>query len=207
VQRFSPRTRPGEPIVLREVWNGRVWAAYPAIAVEDRDDLFVNHVPRGVTIARAVADDGSVLRIPADRWSLERTVWAPWRILAFSFPSERYAVLLFWDDPTDAFFGYYVNVESNLGWTAIGFDYVDHLLDVLISPDRSEWSWKDEDELAEAVSRGIYTDDDARAFREAAERGRRRVVDRMPPFDRDWSDWRPDPSWPLPELPEGWDRV
>ena len=22
-----------------------------------------------------------------------------------------------------------------------------------------------------------------------------------------WEDWRPDPEWPLPELPQGWDRV
>jgi hypothetical protein len=26
-----------------------------------------------------------------------------------------------------------------------------------------------------------------------------------PPFDRDWKDWRPDPGWPFPQLPEGWD--
>jgi uncharacterized protein len=26
-----------------------------------------------------------------------------------------------------------------------------------------------------------------------------------PPFDRDWQDWRPDPRWPVPELPDGWD--
>jgi hypothetical protein len=27
------------------------------------------------------------------------------------------------------------------------------------------------------------------------------------PFDRDWSGWRPDPTWPLPELPPGWNVV
>jgi uncharacterized protein len=203
MQRFSP----GDPIVLREVWDGRIWAGYPAIAVEDRDDRSVNLVPAGVTMARPVADDGSVLRIPSDRWSLERAPWATWRILAFSFPDERYAVLLFWEQRDDTFFGYYVNVETSLGRTSIGFDYVDHLLDVLVSADRSEWSWKDEDELAEAVSRGLYSNDDARSFRTAGERGLRHIVDREPPFDRDWSAWRPDPDWPMPELPEGWDRI
>jgi predicted RNA-binding protein associated with RNAse of E/G family len=203
VQRFSP----GDPIVLREIWDGRIWSAFPAIAVEDRDDLFVNLVPAGVTMARATGDDGSELRIPTARWSLARTPWATWRILAFSFAGERYAVLLFWDARDDSFFGYYVNVETSLGRTPIGFDYVDHLLDVLISADRSEWSWKDEDELEEAVARGVYTGEQAEAFRAAGERGLRHVLDRAPPFDRDWSTWRPDPAWPTPELREGWDRI
>ena len=26
------------------------------------------------------------------------------------------------------------------------------------------------------------------------------------PFDGTWTDFRPDPSWPIPELPPGWDR-
>jgi hypothetical protein len=27
------------------------------------------------------------------------------------------------------------------------------------------------------------------------------------PFSEPWHDWRPDPSWRLPELPFGWDEV
>ncbi|HEX5938035.1 MAG TPA: DUF402 domain-containing protein [Actinomycetota bacterium] len=203
MQRFSP----GDPIVLREIWDGRIWGAFPAIVVEDERDVFVNLVPAGVTTVRATGDDGSPLRLPAERWSLARTPWARWRVLAFSFAGERYAVLLFWNEPDDSFLGYYVNVETNLGRTPIGFDYVDHLLDVVIPADRSEWSWKDEDELDVAVARGIYTAEDAAAFRSAGERGLRRVLDGAPPFDRDWSDWRPDPAWPTPTLPDGWDRV
>jgi hypothetical protein len=203
VQRFPA----GRPIVLREIWVGRIWAAYPAIAVDDRDDMFLNLVPHGVTIQQPVADDGSILRIPADRWSLRPGLWSSERILAFSFPGRPYAVLLMWDEETDDFAGYYLNIETNLGRTPLGFDYVDHLLDVRVSADRSTWSWKDEDELAEAVSLGIYTEEDARSFREAGERARRHVMDGEPPFDRDWSTWRPDPSWPRPELPAGWDRI
>jgi hypothetical protein len=26
------------------------------------------------------------------------------------------------------------------------------------------------------------------------------------PFDEGWEHWRPDPGWPLPELPDDWDR-
>jgi hypothetical protein len=44
-------------------------------------------------------------------------------------------------------------------------------------------------------------------MRADGERAVRRILDREPPFDRDWTTWRPDPSWPVPILPEGWDRV
>jgi hypothetical protein len=203
MQRFSP----GASIALRELWDGRIWTAFPAIVVEDRGDLFVNHLPPGVWIHEPVAEDGSVLRIPARRWTLRPTRKSTDRVLAFGFPARRYAVLLLWDGATDAFSGFYVNIETQLGRTPLSYDYADHLLDVRIAADRDSWSWKDEDELAEAMSRGIYTEGDARAFRTAGERAVRHVIDREPPFDRDWSAWRPDPAWPRPELPPGWDRV
>jgi Protein of unknown function (DUF402) len=203
VRRFTP----GEPIVLRERWRDRIWAAFPAIAVEDHDDAFLNHIPHGVTVARAAGDDGSLLRIPQDRWSLRQVQGTPSRILGFQLPGRPYAVLLFWEPGTDAFAGYYVNVETTLARTDLGLDYVDHLLDVRISADRSSWSWKDEDELDEAVSRGIYTREDARSFRAAGERGVEHVLGGEPPFDAEWSTWVPDPAWPTPALPRGWDRL
>jgi uncharacterized protein len=203
MQRFSPGSR----IVLRELWGGRIWTAFPAIVVEDREDRFVNHLPAGVTIHEPVDDQGSVLRIPQRHWTLRPAGTSSHRVLAFGFPPERYAVLLLWEGNEGPFAGYYVNIETWLRRTPISYDYVDHLLDALVSADRSQWSWKDEDELAEAVSRGVYSDEDARAFRSAGERGVRRILDREPPFDRDWSGWRPDPAWPTPELLDGWDRA
>jgi hypothetical protein len=77
----------------------------------------------------------------------------------------------------------------------------------VIDPDRRSWSWKDEDEVEQAVDLGLLTRDDVIGLRDAADRGRCRVMDREPPFDRDWDTWRPDPGWPVPELPEGWDLL
>jgi predicted RNA-binding protein associated with RNAse of E/G family len=203
MQRFSP----GDRVALREIWHGRVWAAFPVVVVEDRDDVFMNHIPAGVTIQEPVAEDGIPLRLPSARWSLRPTRVQGDRVLAFSFPGRSYAVLLLWEGSTDTFGGYYLNIETLLGRTPISVDVVDHLLDVRVAPDRSTWAWKDEDELAEAVARGIYTEEDARSFRAAGERALRHVLEAEPPFDRDWSAWRPDPAWPRPELPAGWDRV
>ena len=88
-----------------------------------------------------------------------------------------------------------------------GFDTVEHLLDVTIPPDRSTWAWKDEDELAEAVDLGLFTDEDAAWFRYWGERAVEHVLLREPPFDEDWSTWRPDPAWDEPVLPADWDLV
>ena len=60
----------------------------------------------------------------------------------------------------------------------------------------------DEDELEEGLERGVLTaDDEAAARAEAA-----RLVEEWP-FPTGWEDWRPDPAWPTPALPDGWDVV
>jgi hypothetical protein len=98
-----------------------------------------------------------------------------------------------------------VNLQSPLRRSPAGFDTVEHLLDVTIPPDRSSWSWKDEDELAQAVARGLFTEEDAKWFRHWGERAVEHVLLREPPFDRDWGDWEPDPEWVAQELPPDWD--
>ena len=201
MQRFSP----GDRIALRELWDGRIWTAYPAIVVEDRNEVFVNHLPSGVQILEAVDEDGSVLRIPAPRWTLRPTRTSTDRVLAFGFPGRGYAVLLMWAEDTDAFNGFYLNIETQLGRTPISYDYVDHLLDVRVAPDRSTWWWKDEDELAEAVARELYTEEDARSFRAAGEMALRHLLDGEPPFDEDWTAGRREPAGRRPELPAGGD--
>jgi predicted RNA-binding protein associated with RNAse of E/G family len=101
---------------------------------------------------------------------------------------------------------WYVNLEEPLRRTGLGFDTLDHELDVIVGLDGS-WRWKDKDDLAEAIRRGVIPAQDEPRMRADGERAVRRILDREPPFDRDWTTWRPDPSWPIPVLPQGWDRV
>ncbi len=201
------RWRSGDTVVLRELWDGRVWQARPAIVVRDDDRMFVDYVPARMRYRRPVAADGTPLRIPTQHWTLEEIEWDHQRVLAFSFPETWYAVILYWDDTTDEFQGYYMNIQSPLRRTPIGFDTVECLLDAVVPPDRSSWAWKDEDELRESVARGMFTEEDAAAFYAAGERGVEHVLLREPPFDEPWEEWRPDPDWPLPELPPGWDVI
>lgn len=196
---------PGQRVVLREVWRGRVWAALPATVVEDRPGQSVFFVPAGARTKYAVDGAGRQLRLYTDRWELADHL-ATRSALSFSWPHRRHAVLGLWEAGWE-FAGWYINVETPLRRTELGLDFVDHAIDVLVPPDRSTWTWKDEEELEEAVRRGIWSAEEAAAFRAEAERAARRLLAGEPPFDRDWASWRPDPAWGVPELPPGWDRV
>ena len=68
--------------------------------------------------------------------------------------------------------------------------------------------WKDEDELAERLEHPehYWVDDEAAVWAE----GRRMIALAEAgayPFDGTWVDFRPDPTWLMPDaLPAGWDR-
>ena len=70
-------------------------------------------------------------------------------------------------------------------------------------PTRS-WRWKDEDHLAEALEIGLFTTEQAKAMRTEGERIVERIEAWTAPFDENWENWRPDPDWPLPSIPDGW---
>lgn len=198
------RWSPGDAIVLREIWHGRVFEARPATVVEDAPEQTTLVIPGGVGCAVPVSEDGAELRLPDRPWHLEVRERGPNPILSFAWPGTPYAVLRWTTEETIP--AWYVNLQEPLRRTAVGFDTVDHALDLVVGLDDT-WTWKDEDELAQAVGDDLFTQDQAERFRAQGELALRRILDREPPFDRDWADWRPDPSWPLPTLPDGWDRV
>ena len=196
------RFKSGEAVALREVWDGKVFHARPATVVEDSPGRSVFYVPPVVHALEPQDEQGAPLRMPDRDWHLQDTEWRHARVLSFAFPDTPYVVLASWDPETDEFRGWYVNLQSPLRRTDVGFDTREHVLDVLIPPDRSSWAWKDEDELAEAVEEGLFSEDDVAAFRAAGERAVEQIILREPPFDEDWEGWRPDPAWATPELSE-----
>ncbi len=194
----------GETVVLREVWRGEVFAARPAIVVQEDPEQLAFVLPPRVRCGVAVDEDGRELRVPDRPWRLEIRERGPNDVLSFAWPDTPYAVLR-WRTP-EGTQAWYVNLQDPLRNTALGFDTTDHALDAVVTLDGT-WAWKDEDELSEAVANGVFTPEDAERFREEGERAVQRIVGRESPFDRDWSAWHPDPSWPMPSLPDGWDRV
>lgn len=198
--------QPGDAIALRERWGNAIFEARAATVVQDLPEQTMLFVPAHVVCAIGYDDAGVELRIPDRPWQLELRPRGDFGILSFAWPDTSYAILLLLNDDGSPR-GWYVNLQTPLARTPVGFDTVDHALDVLITLDRSSWTWKDEDELAEAIALGLFTEADAASFRSWGERAVEHLVLRRPPFDVDWEDWRLDPAWPVPELPPGWDVV
>jgi len=137
-------------------------------------------------------DHGEV-RFHDGPWQME-TVVRDRPVLSFAFPETAYAVLLSWT--TDwVFKGYYVNIQSPLRERDGGLEYTDWFLDVRIPPLRDSYEWKDEHELEEAVERGLLSETEALDVRWAGERAIEHVLLHEPPFDQDWTLWRPDAAW------------
>jgi hypothetical protein len=181
--------------VWRDVHRDRVWRAQACRIVEASSDALVLWMPRGAPAKLPVDDDGRRLRIPGERWQLEEISTSE-DILCVARPGRAHSVYLFPRRRDD--FHWYVNLERPLERTSLGVDTFDWKLDLIVFPDRS-YRWKDEDELEQAAAAGLLDADEVRA--EA-----HRVLAEWP-FPTGWEDWRPDPAWPVPQLPEGWERV
>ena len=189
------------PVALfRMIRFGKIRHASPHYVVHDDPELVALWLPVGTRMKRPVSD-GRPIRGQADReWELYDHTWHTSSQLGLIRWGRAHSVEVLWDESGE-FLGWYVNIQEPLRRSALGFETDDLILDVRVAPDGS-WAWKDQDELEEAVARGRFTEDDARSIRAEGER----VVEERP-WPTGWEDWRPDPSWPLPELPDGWDVV
>jgi hypothetical protein len=195
----SPPREPGSVVTLRETWHGRTLSLRPVRIVED-----VPHHHRAFYLApgsRWLNDprDRGEVRFLDEPWELEPKVRER-PVLSFAFPETPYAVLLTWSAAW-AFDGYYVNIQSPLHEHDDVLEYTDWFLDVRIPPGRDGYAWKDEHELDEALARGLVTPAVAHGVRWAGERAVEQVLLREPPFDEDWTAWRPDPAWGPLDLP------
>jgi hypothetical protein len=153
-----------------------------------------------------VLADGRDLRdVPLEeRWSHPRaTSIRPWGggDLVLLFPHDgAYSLWLF--RAGGRLLGWYVNLEDSHVRGERTIDSRDGILDVWVPVDTREPQWKDEDEFEAATRHGRLTPEQARAIRAEGERV---IAER--PWPTGWEDFEPDPSWPVPELPAGWDVI
>jgi hypothetical protein len=124
-------------------------------------------------------------------------LWSRHHVLRLVRPGGEHTVEIFWDEDWQHVC-WYLNLQSPVRRTRLGFDTTDWALDVVVTPDGA-WRWKDEDDLAEAVERGIFSPELAARVRAAGERA---VAGR--PWPTGLEDWRPDPSWTPPPLADDW---
>ena len=198
--------QPGDHIVLREIWRGRIWSGRPYTVAADTSERLVIYMAAGSHWMRPVHQDGSAIHGREPDWTLDEAIW-PIEALRIVEPGRHHSVLLLWTEGFGEFLRWYVNLEEPLTRSAIGFDYLDQLLDIEIAPDLSAWHWKDEDELEDAIGSGLITLQKAELIRAEGNRVIEALETGQPPFDEPWDTWRPDPRWHSPALFTGWNDL
>jgi hypothetical protein len=189
--------QPGQTIIIREFWKDRFRRILPVIVVQDKPELMAFYAPLH-----------TILKLPTDmdrlrsEWILKDSESAI-SSLRLVIPFSNYSLLLFWN-PDGSLRLWYINLESPLRRTPLGFDYIDELLDITAPPDLTRWQWEDENELADAVNLGQLSRSRAELLRDEGEKAIAWLQSGKSPFN-EWANWRPDPSWKVPVLPEGWD--
>ncbi|MBA0051340.1 DUF402 domain-containing protein [Streptomyces sp. AJS327] len=203
---------PGTQILWRYRANGAAHhhICRPMTVVRDSPELLaVWMAPGTLCVKPELADGTPVHREPlATRYtkprSLVRDHWSGSGVLKLARPGDPWSVWLFWERDW-RFRNFYVNLEEpRLRWAG-GVDSEDHFLDITVDA-HGHWEWHDEDEFAEAQRQGLMGPRQAARVREAARRALDRIRAWDPPFGDGWEDWRPDPGWPVPRLPDDWDR-
>jgi hypothetical protein len=201
------RWKSGDTVVLRGILFGKIWFAGPATVVQDDPDLIALYWPAGSRsrefFKRATAKDF----LTTKKVILVDHIWSGTDVLMLAKPGEAHSVWVMWETGTSDFRCWYVNLELPLQRTHLGFDTMDQELDIVISPDLSQWRWKDEDTFAEMVEAGVFTAEEARSIRAEGERVIQQMRVGASPFCDGWEKWSPPPEWTIPELPEGWDKL
>lgn len=139
----------------------------------------------------------------AKEWTLHDWEWKWSRVLMLARPERWSSIWAFWGEAGGDPLGWYVNLEEPLRPSRVGFDTRDLQLDLVVMPDMT-WAWKDEAEFGEMCELGLITQDEARIVRSEGE-AVIAEIERGDTWWLDWKDWAPDPSWPIPKLPDSWD--
>jgi hypothetical protein len=198
---------PGEALVRRYWRGGRVVVMHVVrVAADDEHGLRL-WLPAGSPYWRLAGLDGPD-SAGGVRARLVRHMWTGTDTMIWMPENKPYAIYWLWSD--GAFAGWHVNLEEPyVRWAdrgCAGVDTADQALDLVVRPDRS-WRWKDEEEFHARTGDPLYwTPGQAAAIRAAGDRLVRLAETGRFPFDGTWCGFRPDASWTVPPLPQGYDR-
>lgn len=193
----KPGWQPGEPSTIT-----------PMRVVRDDERGLVAWLAAGTLQEGQGAPDGQRVRsVPLERrWLEPRTriaeEWWGNGILRIAPAGAAWSVWLFWSDVTGPEWGFaewYVNLEN--AHLRIDHDTYtsDHILDVQIDADGGI-HLKDEDEVIAAIEQGRLSAEQAAQIERHADAAIVSFREGDWPFDAEWRDWRPDPTWTVPRL-------
>lgn len=179
--------------------------AAPVTVVRDDPTGLVVWLPIGTPVLRAARADGRGKRDDPDTLFtaplvLEPGVHAIHDQLRIAPTGRPWSVWLMFSG--GVLRSWYVNLERPHLRAQYAVLTSDHVLDLVVAPDRSV-TLKDEDELLLAVSQGVFSPDDAAAISADAETVAALVASWASPFCDGWEYFRPDPAWPIPHLAGG----
>jgi predicted RNA-binding protein associated with RNAse of E/G family len=203
--------RPGAVIVQEEYWRHQLVTVRPVTVVEDSETLLALYSHAGAPLLTGAMRNRQKISLEqrvrvylSDEQPLLSDGAGRANVLTLTPPRANHSVWLFWDRDWNLI-AWYVNLQPPFRRTPHGVVTGDYLLDLMVTPDL-RWSWKDEDEFEAVCTAGVFTDDERRGIREEGLRMVERIESRQWPFDSEWPQWRPDPSWPVPALPDDWQR-
>ena len=204
--------QPGEVIAWRNIAYGRLWHIQSGIVVSDRfDEIVIATLPGSESVMEtSCAQKGKAGKrrweFKDHDWELTRSSWHTNRVLAITEPEKYYSIMLFWNHERNEFLGYYVNFQLPFKRSPSGIDTLDLDLDIDLEPDLS-YRWKDEEDYQLAIDNRAILPEWVQGIEAAKPEILERIEKRQYPFDGAWLDWKPDPDWSLPKLPEGWDMI
>ncbi|MEV8533981.1 DUF402 domain-containing protein [Streptomyces sp. NPDC051211] len=183
----------GRTVVRRDVHRpGRVWSEWALRVIDDTEEALVTACAPGAEArwpslyAQArEADDDRTLRTEA----FEAMAAGEWDLA----PGRWQETELLWKPPgawfnINAFFtgaglrNWYVNFEHPTCRTPGGFDTFDLTVDLVVTPDLSRWTWKDEEEYTHVRRLGIIDDIEHQAVDDARAQVLGMLADRSGPF-------------------------
>lgn len=202
----SPSFRsPGTQATLRGVKNKVYWA-YPVRVVQYNADLIALYLAAG-TLGKNVEKRPTAQDLLTPHLiNIVDHQWTKTDVLFLIVPGDAFSAYLMWDAETKEQLCWYINLQEPIRRTMIGFDTMDTILDIVVTPDLSEWKWKDEDEFTDAQRRGVYTPERARTIRAEGERAIRLLTSERRVFYTKWKTWQADPAWEKPKLSSLWDK-
>lgn len=207
-------------VIVQEGWNpvaaGKLIEVRPATVVEDTPRCLALYFAAGATYLSGDSMGGGLRRnltlkervevfLRPDAPPLREVANARWHVLSLLPPGRMHAVWCFWDAGWKLS-GLYVNLQAPYERTPRGIRIFDFWLDLAITPDLA-WRWKDEDEFEAMCQHGVLASGEREAIRAEGEALISRIEQRLWPFDLDWSQWRPDPQWPIPDVRGYWRGV
>jgi protein associated with RNAse G/E len=202
----TSKWQPGAQVTLRGVGTLVCWA-YPVILVEDTAGLIALYLPAGVTGRNTDKRPTPQDLLTPEKINVVEHRWHTTDVLMLIVPGEAFSTYRMWKTGTKELVCWYINLQEPIRRTSIGFDTMDLMLDVVVSPDLSTWKWKDEDEFTEAERVGFYSHEKAREIRAEGLKAAHLVTSERRSFYKQWEAWQAKPDWKLPQISPFWDKM